>query len=293
MKETSNLTTNKQGSQIIQNQLAPDKEKEIRDIIDIEIEDFIEKFEDKHKKEVKNPKGVINMKKNNFLIAEASPEFLFYNGLSRSFDSRLGHALQNIGNRIAGLTYEVRSNINGYILPDQYQCINSLLHNYQTNNAKPEISHYNTFTCIKPKNIESHKRSLVTDNYFYDKKNRKHYLIELKASGRIDIKKSKSEKMSLLEQYFLLKNSLEGTNETVEIFFGTGYNRFGEGNEWKQDTVLRFFAQDELLIGKDYWNFCCGSQQGFEIVFDQYKKNAPKITKSLQKIKETYFESGN
>lgn len=270
--------------------LARNKEEEIRNIIDIEIEDLIENLENKHKKEAKSPKGIINMKNNNFLISELSPEYIFYNALGRSFDSRLGNRLQKISNRIAALTYEVRSDINSYLLPQQSQHIDFLMAKYEDEKTSPKITDYSTFSCVMPSNIESYKKSHSTDNYFYDKENGKHYLIELKSSGAIDNKKTKAEKVALLKQYFLLKNSLLGTDETVEIFFATAYNKFGDENNWKQSTVLRFVAQEELLIGKDYWNFCCGSQKGFEIVLDQYKKNVYKITEAFDRIKELYFE---
>ncbi len=266
-----------------------EKINKIRKIIDDEIENFIKKFETKYEKQVNKSNGIINMKKNNFFISELGEEFMFYSAFVRSFDSSLGNTLQNIGNSIAGLTYEVKSKIDGYILPEQHQYINSLMHSYQIKDHDPKVSHYNNFTCITPKNIDSYKMSLNTDNYFYDKKNKKHYLIELKASGHLDSKKSKSEKISLLQQYFLLKNSLIGTDETVEIFFATAYNKFGENNDWKPNTVLQFIAPEELLIGKKYWDFCCGFEDGFEIVFDQYKKNAEKIKDAFDRIKNMYF----
>ncbi len=50
----------------------------------------------------------------------------------------------------------------------------------------------------------------------------------------MDNKKSKAEKIELLREYFLLKNKLDGTNETIKILFATAYNKFGEENEWKQ-----------------------------------------------------------
>ena len=96
---------------------------------------------------------------------------------------------------------------------------------------------------------------------------------------------------ALLEEYFLLKNELkDDLTAKVKIFFGTAYNKFGEGNEWKQERVKQFFAEEELLIGKEYWNFVCNDEEGFDIIFEQYKRSADKIRHALNEIKDMYFE---
>ena len=64
---------------------------------------------------------------------------------------------------------------------------------------------------------------------------------------------------------------------------------FGEGNYWKQDRVRQFFANEELLIGKDYWNFVCDDDSGFEIIMNQYKRSANYIKIALTDIKDMYF----
>lgn len=260
----------------------------IKAIVDSNIQSFIDGFEWRYTNEVDKPTGVINMKKNNCFIAELGEEFMFYSAFVRSFDSSFGKVLENMGNSIAKLTYEVRGTINSYLLPQQSQHMDYLMLEYE-NHTTPHPSDYNDFTCVMPRNIESYRKSHVTDNYFYDASNGKHYLLELKAGGDLDNKKSKAEKIALLQQYFLLKNSLIGTNETIEIFFATAYNKFGEGNQWKQERVQQFFADEELLIGKDYWNFCCGSQHGFDIVFQQYKESAYKLREAFERIKNLYF----
>lgn len=63
----------------------------------------------------------------------------------------------------------------------------------------------------------------------------------------------------------------------------------GEDKEWKQTRVLQFFSKEELLIGKDFWNFVCCSEKGYEIVIDEYKKSAFLIKNALESIKEIYL----
>ena len=78
--------------------------------------------------------------------------------------------------------------------------------------------------------------------------------------------------------------------DKIKLFFGTAYNKYGEDSEWKQERVKQFFADDELLIGKDYWNFVCDDPEGFNIVFEQYKASSEYIKEALERIKVLYFK---
>ena len=124
--------------------------------------------------------------------------------------------------------------------------------------------------------------------YLRDPETGMHYLIELKIGGDLDNKKARSEKEALLEQYCILANSL-GSVDKLKVCFATAYNRFGEGKPWRQGRVLQFFAEDELLISSAFWNLVCKSERGYEIVLDEYKKNAHLIIGALKRIKEVYL----
>ena len=266
------------------------KKNAIQVVVDTAIVSFAEGLVSRYTNEVDDVNGVINMKKNNCFIAELGEEFMFYSAFVRSFDSSFGNVLEKMGNSIASLSYEVRGNIDSYILPEQTQRIANILDSYVDHVTEPDAAHYNTFECIKPKDITSYKRTHVTDHYFYSNEKDEHYLIELKASGDLDNKKSRAEKSALLEEYFLLKNEIsENENAKVKIFFGTAYNKFGEGKPWRQERVKQFFADEELLIGEDYWNFVCDDEEGFNVVFEQYQKSAHKIKEALKTIKDLYF----
>ena len=260
----------------------------IKIIVDSNIKSFAEGFEARYTLEVNDPNGVINSKKNNVFMAELGNEFMFYSAFVRSFDSSFGKVLENIGNSIAKLSYEVRGRIDSYLLPQQSQHIDYLLAEYDKH-VKPTVNDYASFTWVKPSNVESYMKNHETDNYFYNPEKKEHYIIELKAGGDLDNKKSKAEKTELLQEYFLLKNKIIGTDEEISIFLGTAYNKFGEGNEWKQERVQQYFSEEELLIGYNYWNFVCNDDEGFNIVFDQYKISCQYIKDSLERIKQLYF----
>lgn len=260
----------------------------IKEVVDTSIKSFVDGLDFRYTAELNDPDGVINSKKNNIFIAELGEEFIFYSAFVRSFDSSFGKILENMGNSIAKLSYDVRGKIDSYLLTQQSQHIDYLLSEYETNHTKPKISDYSTFTCMHPKDVTSFMKSHETDNYFYNPKKKEHYIIELKAGGDLDNKKSKVEKNELLQEYFLLKNQVKD-DETIKIFLATAYNKYGEDKEWKQGRVQQYFSKDELLIGKDYWNFVCDDENGFDIVFEQYKISSKYIKNVLNKIKEMYF----
>lgn len=262
----------------------------IQNIVDSEIKKFADNYETRFTNEVNNPEGVINSKKNNCFVAELGKEFMFYSAFVRSFDSSFGKVLEKIGNEVAKLSYDVRGNIDSFLLPQQSQHMDYIILEYEKH-RKPKTSDYCDFTCMIPEDTRSFEKSHVTDHYFYNDDKKEHYLIELKAGGDLDNKKAKTEKLALLQEYFILKNSLrDKPDEKIKLCFGTAYNKYGENSEWKQERVKQFFAEEELLIGRDYWNFVCDDPEGFEIVFAQYEKSALYIKAALERIKVLYFK---
>lgn len=265
------------------------KKQAIQKIVDEEIRKFTDSFEARYTKEVDNPDGVINSKINNCFVAELGKEFMFYSAFVRSFDSSFGKVLEAMGNKIAELSYDVRKDVNSFLLPQQSQHMDYIILEYEKH-RKPKTSDYSEFFCMIPEDTRSFEKNHVTDHYFYNAQKNEHYLIELKASGDLDNKKAKSEKLAMLQEYFILKNSLrDKPNDKINLYLATAYNKYGEDSEWKQERVKQFFAEDELLIGRDYWNFVFDDLEGFDIVFEQYQRSAVYIKEALERIKELYF----
>lgn len=260
----------------------------VQAIVDSTICSFAEGLKSRYIDEVNDAQGVINQKKNNCFIAELGAEFMFYSAFVRSFDSSFGNVLEKMGNNIAKLFYTVNNEIQSFILPEQTQHISNIIASYDRHTS-PETWHYDTQNFIVPRDTTSFQQTHQTDNYFYDSDSRTHFVIELKAGGDLDNKKAKAEKIAMLTEYYLLKNKIPN-GEQVKIFFATAYNKFGEGNAWHQARVEQFFAPEELLIGKAYWNFVCKDEHGFDIIFEQYRESANHIKSSLSEIKRAYFE---
>jgi len=260
----------------------------IRAIVGSAIEGFAVGFSGRHEGEVDNPDGTINMKIHNVFIEALGKEIQYYTALVRSLDSSLGNMLEKMAIKLAEQNYEVRNNVQGPLSKDQTRQIAELLENYKSRKMKPSSTDYEI---LRENSGNSGSTSIIrhdSDYYLIDRNNNNHFLIELKIGGDLDNKKARSEKEAILEQYAILSNTLDQTN-MITIYFATAYNRFGEGKPWKQERVRQFFADEELLIGKDFWDFICRSDEGYNIVLDEYRKNSYLITDALDSIKRTYL----
>jgi len=264
------------------------KEKAMRALIKTAIESYATGFQTRHIKEADDPNGTINMKIHNVFIAALGPEIQYYSALARSLDSSLGNMLENLAINIAKLFFEVRQDVEGPLTSEQTLFIAELLEAYKSHVKKPSVKDYE-FLRKKPKDKEIISKRHDSDYYLVDKNNNHHYLIELKIGGDLDNKKARSEKEAILEQYAILSNTLPD-KAAITVYFATGYNRYGEGSPWEQERVKQFFAIEELLIGKDFWNFICQLPRGYEIVIDEYRKNATIIKNALDEIKKVYLK---
>lgn len=227
------------------------------------------------------------MKIHNVFIVALGKEIQYYSALARSLDSSLGNMLEAMAINIAKLFYEVHTSVDGHITTGQINHISDILESYTRNTKEPEVKDYQQLRKkLSSKDIINKRKA--SDYYLIDEENNSHHLIELKIGGDLDNKKARSEKEAILEQYAILSNSLPA-NSKITIHFATAYNRYGEGKAWTQSRVLQFFSKDELLIGKDFWNFICKSNNGYAIVIDEYTKSAPLINSTLNKIKKSYL----
>jgi hypothetical protein len=195
--------------------------------------------------------------------------------------------LEKLAMNIAELSFEVEKEVKGPLTLEQTQQIARLLEQYKRREKAPEVDDYQ-FLRAKPRTGELEHKRHDSDYYLSHKETGMKYLIELKIGGDLDNKKARSEKEAILEQFTILSNVLE-EDAKIEIYFATAYNRFGEGKPWQQERVRQFFAEKELLIGRDFWNFICQSDEGYDVVLQAYKENANYITDALEIIKEVYL----
>ena len=260
--------------------------KAIQAIVHAAVASYAEGFRSRHEAEVDNPKGVINMKVHNVFIEALGKDIQYYTALVRSLDSSLGNMLEGLAINIATLSFEVKRNVEGPLSVEQTRDIAELLEGYKSHKKRPDRNDYKILrkNIGVPGAIKRHD----SDYYLIDGETDNHYLIELKIGGDLDNKKARSEKEAILEQYAILSNTLS-RKKSIRVYFATAYNRFGEDKPWRQERVRQFFAEDELLIGKNFWNFICKSDKGYEWVLESYRESAYLIKDALEAIKKTYL----
>ena len=260
---------------------------EEKQIIDCIVRSHLTKFADgfgkRHIKDHKNPEGTINLKKQNVFMSKLPGELIYYSALVRSFDSSFGTILEKIALEIGQNKYKVSREVRGKIDSRQLDHIRDILTNYKNRKFVPEVSHYSDYNTPSFSLQDAHHAS---DHLLFDEEENTYHIIELKSGGDLDNKKAKAEKDALLEQYFILKNS--NPNVNIKLHFATAYNKFGEEQRWTNPNVETFFSRDELLIGKDFWNFICKDEEGFKTVISSYEKNIHIIAQVLEEIREVY-----
>lgn len=266
-----------------------DKKEAIGSLVATAVEAYAAGFQARHEGEVDNPDGTLNMKIHNVFIAALGPDIQYYSALVRSLDSSLGNMLEKLAIGIARFSYEVKREVQGPLGPEQTSKIAELLEKYKRRELRPpSIDDYQSLR-TKPTDDRLSVKRHDSDYFLIDKETGENFLVELKIGGDLDNKKARSEKEALLEQFAILSNTLPA-DQKINICFATAYNRYGEDKQWKQERVRQFFADEELLIGRDFWNFVCKTDKGYQIVLDSYKEHAHLITDALNSIKSTYLD---
>lgn len=248
-------------------QMNKNSEDSIRTIVRCYVKSFATGFSGKHLAQVDNENGVINMKIHNIFIAALGREIQYYSALARSLDSSLGNMLEGMAIEIAKKHYVVSQHVEGVLYKEQTDYIAEILEDYKNHARLPKINDYKGISLRKGEGI--HKRH-ESDYYLVDEETGMHYLIDLNFDGNIDCSSALQHKQRMLEQYCILSNKFGEDN--LKILFSTLSNNYGEGFPWTQRSVLQFFDNDELCIGKDFWNFITKSNDGFDIIFDEYSK---------------------
>lgn len=265
----------------------PDHRQAIASIVHASVESFAAGFRDRHIAEADNPSGTINMKIHNPFIKALGDEIQYYAAMVRSFDSALGSMIEKMGIAVAELNYDVQRKVQGPLGVRQTQFIAELLEQYKQRTKSPAAEDYQQIRELLRDGDQKSKRH-ESDYYLIDQEDDKHYLVELKIGGDLDNKKARSEKEALLEQLAILSNTLPAETD-VQLVFATAYNRFGEGNAWKQERVRQFFAEGELLIGSSFWNFVTKMDDGYDFILKAYRDKAPVLKNALESIRSRYL----
>lgn len=261
-------------------------EDAIRALVHTAVESYAAGFKKRHVSELNDPDGTLNMKIHNVFIAVLGPEIQYYTALVRSLDSSLGTMLETLAVNIATLFFDVHRHVEGPIAVEQTHQIADLLEQYKRHEKRPQVADYQLLRNQQTDAPVTKRHD--SDYYLIDKETAERFLIELKIGGDLDNKKARSEKEALLEQFAILSNTLPA-GTPIKAYFATAYNRFGEGKPWKQERVKQFFAEEELLIGRDFWNFICRSPVGYDIILSAYKDSAHLIKGALDEIKISYL----
>lgn len=241
-------------------------------------------------------------KRNNFLLSQLDETLTANMVFVSSFESKSGFAIETCAKRIARLRYgaeNVPAIVNPHNLEhniDESAVIGQIIItdvDVNNGNLRGEISAFRaTRTALIDNNgrqnstvtqetIKEHLLPLAqkykgtaihrkpVDLAFFDGENWN--LLELKAGGDLDSSNAPSNVEKLLTIY----TSLNMAN--AKAYFGTLYNKDGEGNTWK-GAVKKHMAYPEMfLIGKQFWTKILPAEISFEDFKNIYKEALEEI----------------
>lgn len=262
----------------------PATQELIEQIMGREIPAFAKDFKKRYTSRGSGLKNLV-YKANNPFIQALGGEIVIYSTLMRSLDSSFGNRLEKIARNIAEASYNVSNTVEGDVPIGVDERISKLMNGYTNKIRVPKASDLDEIAMVEQRSKPSEHKVHKSDYHLVKKTDdRQHFLLELKTGGDLDNKKARSEKQALLEQYAILKYSpLIRADSVIRLYLATAYNKFGEGG-WDQARVKQFFGDDELLIGRDFWNFICDHDEGNTMVLNAYKQYAPTLKAALEDI---------
>lgn len=236
-------------------------------------------------------------KVNNFLLSQMDENITASMVFVSSFESKSGFAIETCAKRIArlkfgeenvpaivnprNLEYHIPTPVNGQIIVTDVDTHNGNLRGkisaFRANNVASGRGKNRLESGVTQKSIKENLLPLATefktkaiytkpvDLAFFDGENWN--VLELKAGGDLDSSNAPSNVEKLLTIY------VDMGIENCKAYFGTLYNKDGEGNTWKGAVKKHMAFPEMFLIGKTFWSKILPDGISFED-FEQIYKEA-------------------
>ena len=236
-------------------------------------------------------------KVNNFLLSQMDENITASMVFVSSFESKSGFAIETCAKRIArlkfgeenvpaivnprNLEHNIPTPVNGQIIVTDVDTHNGNLRGkisaFRANNVASGRGKNRLESGVTQKSIKENLLPLATefktkaiytkpvDLAFLDGENWN--VLELKAGGDLDSSNAPSNVEKLLTIY------VDMGIENCKAYFGTLYNKDGEGNTWKGAVKKHMAFPEMFLIGKTFWTKILPDGISFED-FEQIYKEA-------------------
>lgn len=244
-----------------------------------------------------NFKSNYRRKVNNFLLSQMDENITASMVFVSSFESKSGFAIETCAKRIArlkfgeenvpaivnprNLEHNIPTPVNGQIIVTDVDTHNGNLRGkisaFRANNVASGRGKNRLESGVTQKSIKENLLPLATefktkaiytkpvDLAFFDGENWN--VLELKAGGDLDSSNAPSNVEKLLTIY------VDMGIENCKAYFGTLYNKDGEGNTWKGAVKKHMAFPEMFLIGKTFWSKILPDGISFED-FEQIYKEA-------------------
>lgn len=240
-------------------------------------------------------------KVNNFLLSQMDENITASMVFVSSFESKSGFAIETCAKRIArlkfgeenvpaivnprNLEHHISTPVSGQIIITDVDTHNGNLRGkistFRANNVASGRGKNRLESGVTQKSIKENLLPLATefktkaiytkpvDLAFFDGENWN--VLELKAGGDLDSSNAPSNVEKLLTIY------VDMGIENCKAYFGTLYNKDGEGNTWKGAVKKHMAFPEMFLIGKTFWSKILPDGISFEDFEQIYKETLEEI----------------
>lgn len=240
-------------------------------------------------------------KVNNFLLSQMDENITASMVFVSSFESKSGFAIETCAKRIArlkfgeenvpaivnprNLEHHISTPVSGQIIITDVDTHNGNLRGkistFRANNVASGRGKNRLESGVTQKSIKENLLPLATefktkaiytkpvDLAFFDGENWN--VLELKAGGDLDSSNAPSNVEKLLTIY------VDMGIENCKAYFGTLYNKDGEGNTWKGAVKKHMAFPEMFLIGKTFWSKILPDGISFEDFEQIYKESLEEI----------------
>lgn len=175
-------------------------------------------------------------------------------------------------------------NIRGGITDDELKVIDSIIKNLDSRKRSPDISKERLEIAevlrVSRESKNMKRVSRIIDLFLRDYEDREFY-IELKT-----VKPNKSESMEAkrkLLEIIAMRQKVINHNK-IQVYLAMPFNPYGEERAYTRWTVTQFFKEkDDLLVGKDFWDFIGGpgTYEDLLHIFSEIGQELNELTESV------------
>lgn len=268
--------------------MPPARRVELHRVVRERLNDFARDYRKRRLADMEAGGGLLDKLGNPF-FSRFPLEYAAYSTISRSLDSALGTEIEELMVVLAGqafgtdaVLHQSRNGIKGALTLAQSQAIAGAL----SEDAPAKSVDFDQLATSEDAVEGSAERCMRRVDVLIRHPSGQVAAIETKFGGQLDVKKSKAEKKALLEFSAVYFNE---TGVTPAVVLGVLYDVHDHsGKPWRQGSVNKYFDQNELLVGRNFWNFVLDASDGYDVFIGAWQDASGRLGDLVEELRDRF-----